>query len=83
MYKRNYEITPDGEWFKVKVSDEYGFNTTIYERSLLNASKYVIDWWESADERKETNDLMNKAISNCIEIDKKSGLLVGNRDNLD
>ena len=83
MYKRNYEITPDGEWFKVKVSDEYGFNTTIYERSLLNASKYVIDWWENAEERKATNDLMNKAISNCIEIDKKNGLLTSNRDNLD
>ena len=83
MYKRNYEITPDGEWFKVKVSDEYGFNTTVYERSLLNASKYVIDWWENADERKNTNDLMNKAILNCIEIDKKSGILTGNRDNLD
>ena len=83
MYKRNYEITPDGEWFKVKVSDEYGFNTTIYERSLLNASKYVIDWWENADERKETNDLMNKAILNCVEIDKKNGLLTSNRDNLD
>ena len=28
-------------------------------------------------------DLMNKAIAECIELDKKSGLLKGNRDNLD
>ena len=83
MYKRNYQITPDGEWFKVKVSDEYGFNTTVYERSLLDASKYVTDWWENADERKKSHNLMNKAILNCIEIDKKSGLLTSNRDNLD
>ena len=72
MYKRNYKITPDGEWFKVKVSDEYGFNTTVYERSLLDASKYVIDWWENAEERKTTNDLMNKAILECKEIDSKN-----------
>ena len=83
MYKRNYEIKLDGEWFKVKISDEYGYNTTVYERSLLDASKYVLDWWENADERKESHNLMNKAILNCIEIDKKSGLLTSNRDNLD
>ena len=28
-------------------------------------------------------DLMNKAIAECIELDKKSGLLKGNRDGLD
>ena len=72
MCKRKYTITPDGEWFKVKVSDEYGFNTTVYERSLLDASKYVIDWWENAEERKTTNDLMNKAILECKEIDSKN-----------
>ena len=81
---RKYNITRDSDdFFKVEVSDEYGFNTTVYERNILNASKYVIDWWENADERKKTNDLMNKAILNCIEIDKKSGLLTNNRDNLD
>ena len=72
MCKRKYTITPDGEWFKVKVSDEYGYNTTVYERSLLDASKYVIDWWENAEERKATNDLMNKAILECKEIDSKN-----------
>jgi len=72
MCKRKYTITPDGEWFKVKVSDEYGFNTTVYERSLLDASKYVIDWWENAEERKHSNDLMNKAILECKEIDSKN-----------
>ena len=84
MSKRNYKITKDSDdFFKVEVSDEHGFNTTVYERNVLSASKYVLDWWENADERKKTNDLMNKAILNCIEIDKKSGLLTGNRDNLD
>ena len=81
---RKYNITRDSDdFFKVEVSDEYGFNTTVYERNILNASKYVIDWWENADERKHTNDLMNKAVKEMIEIDKRSGILTGNRDNLD
>ena len=81
---RKYNITRDSDdFFKVEVSDEYGFNTTVYERNILNASKYVIDWWENADERKHSNDLMNKAVKEMIEIDKRSGILTGNRDNLD
>ena len=73
MYKRNYNITKDSdEFFKVEVSDEYGFNTTVYERNILDASKYVIYWWETATERKNTNDLMAKAILNCKEIDSKN-----------
>ena len=72
MYKRNYEITPDGEWFKVKVSDEYGYNTTVFEKNVIQASLYIIEWWNSADERKHTNDLMSKAILECKEIDSKN-----------
>ena len=82
--RRKYNITKDcNDFFKVEASDEYGFNTTVYERNILNASKYIIDWWENADERKHTNDLMNKAVKEMIEIDKRSGILTGNRDNLD
>ena len=82
--RRKYNITKDcNDFFKVEASDEYGFNTTVYERNILNASKYVIDSWENADERKHTNDLMNKAVKEMIEIDKRSGILTGNRDNLD
>jgi hypothetical protein len=70
--RRNYKITKDhNDFFKVEVSDKYGFTTTVYERNILDASKYVIDWWENADVRKHSNDLMNKAILNCIELDKK------------
>ena len=72
MCKRKYTITPDGEWFKVKVSDEYGYNTTVYEKNVIQASLYIIEWWESSEERKHTNDLMNKAILECKEIDSKN-----------
>ena len=35
------------------------------------------------NEVKKEIDLMSKAIKNCIEIDKKSGILTGKRDGLD
>ena len=70
--RRNYKITPDGEFFRVEVSDEYGYNTTVYEKNVIQASLYIIDWWENADKRKHSNDLLAKAILNCKEIDSKN-----------
>ena len=69
---RNYTITPDGEWFKVEVSDENGYNTTVFEKNVIQASLFIIKWWENGKERKNTNDLMSKAILNCKEIDSKN-----------
>ena len=70
---RKYNITKDCEdFYKVQASDEYGFRTTVYERNILDASKYVMDWWNSADERKHTNNLLSKAILECKEIDSKN-----------
>ena len=83
MNERKYKITPKEDWFKVQAWNEYGHYTCVYERNVLDASEYIMDWWNQADELKKSKDLMNKAILNCIEIDKKSGLLTGNRDNLD
>ena len=70
--RRNYEITPDGEFFRVEVSDEYGYNTTVFEKNVIQASLFVLNWWENADERKETNDKLAKAILQCKEIDSKN-----------
>ena len=72
MNKRNYKIAPDGEFFRVEVSDEYGYNTTVFEKNVIQASLFVLNWWENADERKETNDKLAKAILQCKEIDSKN-----------
>tara|TARA_R100000479_G_C6318408_1_gene176780 strand:+ start:480 stop:734 length:255 start_codon:yes stop_codon:yes gene_type:complete len=80
---KKYNITIEGDFFKVEVSDKYGCETTVYEKNILDASKFVYDWWEDTENRKKSNDLMNKAILNCIKLDKKSGILTGNRDGLD
>ena len=80
---RKYKITPKGDWFKVEIWNEYGHYHCVYERNVLDASKYIMDWWDKADEIKESKILMSNAIANCIELDKKLGILTGNRDNLD
>jgi len=72
MNKRNYDITPNGEWFKVEVSDEYGYNTTVFEKNVIQASLFIMEWWENTEKRKKTNDLLAKAILNCKEIDSKN-----------
>ena len=83
MNKRNYNIIPDGEWFKVEVSDENGFNTTVYEKNVIQASLFITKWWESTEERLKTHKLLEDAIYGCTKLDEELGLIKGNRDNLD
>ena len=81
---RKYNIIKDSdEFFKVECTDNHGNSTVVYERNILDASKFVIDYWENEDDRQDSKELMHKAILNCIELDKKSGILTGNRDGLD
>ena len=48
---KKYNITIEGDFFKVEVSDKYGCETTVYERNILDASKFVYDWWEDTENR--------------------------------
>ena len=82
--KRSYTITKkDNGWYRVEVIDKYGAWTEVYEQSVYDASRFVYEYWNSADKRRKENELMVKAITNCIELDEKYGLLKGNRDGLD
>jgi len=82
--KRSYTITKkDNGWYRVEVIDKYGAWTEVYEQSVYDASRFVYEYWDSADKRRKENELMVKAITNCIELDEKYGLLKGNRDCLD
>ena len=81
---RKYNITKDCEdFYKVQASDEYGFRTTVYERTKESASNYLLNWFESADERKKSNNIMNKAIKEMMEIDRKARITSENYDALD
>ena len=78
-----YEITPSGKFYKTEVWDEYGTYSCVYERSEIKAMEYILEWWKESEERQRSNDLMNKAIRECIEIDREAGITSRNRDCLD
>ena len=42
-----------------------------------------MNWWEMSEKNKEKDESWNKAMLNMIEIDKKRGVMSGNRDGLD
>ena len=83
MNKRNYVLTLCNYGYKVEVWDNYGKYTCVYEKTRESASDFILNYWEKSEENKKSDDLMNKAILNCIKLDKKSGILTGNRDGLD
>tara|TARA_R100000700_G_C3104065_1_gene99882 strand:+ start:201 stop:452 length:252 start_codon:yes stop_codon:yes gene_type:complete len=83
MNKRNYVLTLCNYGYKVEVWDNYGKYTCVYEKTRESASDFILNYWEKSEENKKSDDLMNKAILNCIKLDKNSRILTGNRDNLD
>ena len=83
MNKRNYVLTLCNYGYKVEVWDNYGKYTCVYEKTRESASDFILNYWEKSEENKKSDDLMNKAILNCIKLDKNNRILTGNRDNLD
>ena len=58
-----------------------GYYTHFDEEDMIELEESAEEIW--ANEVKPKEDLMAKAIAACIKIDKKSGILKGNRDGLD
>jgi hypothetical protein len=87
LTKRNYKITPEtrsyGTTLKVEVWNDFGMKRTVYENNWDSASEVVYDWWEKSEEEFDKMNLLNNAIHECHQIDRKSGILTGNRDGLD
>ena len=63
--------------------DENGFNTTVFEKNVIQASLFIMKWWESSEERQKSHKLLEDAIYGCTKLDEELGLIKGNRDNLD
>ena len=80
MNEKGYKITREGKWFKVEVWNDYGHYNCVYEEDMLDASKYIIDYWE---DNGKSHKLLEDAIWGCTKLDKELGLIKGNRDNLD
>ena len=84
---RDYKITPTefsfGKSFKVEVWDDYGNYVEVYERTITESWKFIYDYWSKSEENEKKKQLMSRAIQSCIKLDKKLGILKGNRDGLD
>ena len=80
---RSYNIIKykNNTHFTVNVVDSFGQNHSSFFRTTEECSKYAYEVWEN--EVKKPEDLLSKAITNCIELDKKSGILKENSDGLD
>ena len=73
---RDFKITKDSnEFFKVECTDSYGNSTVVYEKNVLDASKFVMDYWENEDDRQDSKELLHRAILNCKELDKSNNNL--------
>ena len=87
LTKRNYKITPETRSYwtmlKVEIWNDFGMKRTVYEENVMDASEVVYDWWERSEEEFDKMNLLNRAIHEAHQIDRKSGILTGNRDGLD
>ena len=68
-------------YLNCEVIDELKYCNQPRKVTQQNIIEQAQEIW--SNETKKEVSLMSKAIKECIEIDRKSGLLTGNRDNLD
>ena len=72
---RNYKITPMeksfGTTFKVEIWNDFGMKRTVYERNIMDASEVIMDWWENSQKEYVKMTSLDKAIAQCVEIDRK------------
>ena len=85
MIERDYKITPTtfsfGEMYKVEMWNDYGMKRTIYEDNVDQASKMIMDWWETSDEEyikmKSIQVVLNNKVKKeirWVKKDNKDGL---------
>ena len=80
---RDYNITKykNNTHYTVNVTDSFGQEHTSFFQTRQECGEYVYEVW--TNEVKQPEDLLSKAITQCIEIDKQSGILKRNSDGLD
>ena len=68
---RTYEL------WKVEITDKYGFKTTVYEPTILNACIYVKYFFDKAEKRQKSHEIENKAIESWLDNERKEGRTSG------
>ena len=76
--KRNFNIErkKNNTWYHAEVTDSYGNKYDNYFEHAYEANKWIYYVWEKEDWFNSTNsqDLLNKAIAQCVEIDEANGI---------
>ena len=84
MSKRNVKISkPNGTMWKCEVTDSHGNTHVNYWETAEEASKWTYYVWENEENKVDKDDLMAKAILECIETDREAGITSEYRDCLD
>ena len=73
---RDFSITRnEGELYEVKVVDSYGKKYKNWFEFAHECSEWIYYIWEKEDwfNSVKSQELLGKAIAECIELDKKAG----------
>ena len=76
MSKRNCNISKklNAIMWKCEVTDSYCITHVNYFETEEKASKWVYYIWENEDNKVNSDDLMAKAIAECIQMDEERGI---------
>ena len=73
---RDFSITrKEGEWYHAKVTDSYGNKYNNYFEHAYEANNWIYHVWEKEEWFNSVNsqELLNKAIAECVKIDEERG----------
>jgi hypothetical protein len=76
---RDYSITKykGNTHYTVNVTDSYGRTSGSFFRTEIECWKFIYDFWSSETpltNKEEEQNLLNKAIAECVQIDIKRGV---------
>ena len=71
LRQRNYKLTPSTYGFKVEMWNDFGMKRTIYEKNIMDASKMIMDWWESSEEEFDRMNCEQKVLNNLVKKEIK------------
>jgi hypothetical protein len=75
---RDYSITRrKGEWYDTQVTDSYGNKYQNYFEHAHEANDWIYYIWENEEwyDKADSEELLEKAILNCKELDKNNNNL--------
>ena len=76
MSKRNCNISKrqNAKMWTCEVTDSYGITHVNYFETEEQASKWVYYIWENEDNYVDSDELLAKAIEECVKMDEERGV---------